>query len=218
MKIGSVKILSTFVVLAFSVVLSCQRPPDYSDTPFILFEDIEEIGPRILKVTLYFEDGDSDLGLNANGNDILPPYNPSFSVIAARNNPCQYLDTVWFSQLHPDDTADFFIAKSIRNQNGNNVDLSIYIKRQGEYILSPYGLVQDTSCNQADTIYMPELRFPRIADDIGKNPIEGNLEIDVNLEFTSVSLGDTFQLEMAIYDRALNKSNVIRTKDFAFSQ
>ncbi len=69
-----VKRYCTFISLIF-LILACERPPDYDLTPKIAFKSIEKyviIGSLSLAkqdsvvVTLSFEDGDGDLGMDAN--------------------------------------------------------------------------------------------------------------------------------------------------------
>ncbi|MCP4522305.1 MAG: hypothetical protein GY827_11545 [Cytophagales bacterium] len=66
------KIISGAILLV-SMLLSCERPPDYSLTPEISFKDIQKevvIGSLSLTkqdsvtITLRFQDGDGDLGMN----------------------------------------------------------------------------------------------------------------------------------------------------------
>jgi hypothetical protein len=218
---GNLKLLIRYlfqgIFLIFLAFTACQSPPEYSNVPFILFRDIEEVSPRIMKVSIYFEDGNADLGLNNFGDDILPPFNPGFSVVAAKNEPCRYLDTVDFAPLNPLDTVDYFIAKTLYNPSGNNYHLKLYIKKGEKFELVPYGVVQlDPNCTVFDTIFMPEGRFRRLGDDIKDEPIDGTLDLTVNLQASPVSATDTFQFEISIFDRSLNQSNVIRTEPYSF--
>jgi hypothetical protein len=55
-------------------------------------------------------------------------------------------------------------------------------------------------------------RIPPVVSDVSDRGIKGEIEIEVEIN-NFFSPYDTIQFEMYIYDRALNKSNVIRTPD-----
>ena len=73
MKLGSV-IFSFLVLVVF--LISCERPPELSSTPFIEYQNVEfkqvNDAQDSLIVTIRFEDGDGDLGLS--NNDTGPPF------------------------------------------------------------------------------------------------------------------------------------------------
>ncbi len=60
------KLFTTVVVIAF-LALSCIKPPEYPDEPFIRLESVNKVhfvkfDPDSLRVDIYFEDGDGDIG------------------------------------------------------------------------------------------------------------------------------------------------------------
>jgi len=66
-------------------LLSCFDPPEYSNTPAIVFENVTFVDvpnssdPDSLIISVRFKDGDGDMGLDANSiRDTLCPYNARF--------------------------------------------------------------------------------------------------------------------------------------------
>lgn len=66
--------------ISFVVFSACFNQPEFDDAPKIDFEDIyfvKSTGPGVkdsFVVSLNFKDGDGDLGLSADGEDVEPPY------------------------------------------------------------------------------------------------------------------------------------------------
>lgn len=179
----------------------------------IIFQDIERIEGSRFAVTFYFEDGNADLGLNANGVDIEPPFNPSFFVTAPKNDPCNYKDTLIDDFLSNDRALTDSIVKTFDNPTGRNIELSLLVKNGEEFSRRFYGL--STNCNVNDTVFHPQIRFPRISETIIDEPVDGTIRFEIDLGFTPTLSTDTLMLEFFIYDRALNESNTVRTDAFA---
>ena len=177
--------------------------------PFIEFENLERTGQGQYILTFSYKDGDGDLGLNNFGLDVLPPYNSFFYVTGLKDNPCFYTDTLNSPSIPSDRISSDSIVKYIFNPHGNNVILSIMKKNGDDYSIAPYG--SSFNCGVLDTIFHPDLRFPRLGDKINNEPIDGLISINVNLELAAILDTDTFLLEFYIKDRALHQSNTVRS-------
>lgn len=84
--------LGLLFALLCAAASSCISPPDYSDTPRIKFKklDIVRLSSALVDsdtITISFEDGDGDLGLNPADN--MAPYN-DLSVNGKQTNPNYY--------------------------------------------------------------------------------------------------------------------------------
>ncbi len=212
----SSKILNRILLYSFIGFIlfsgSCRRPPDYSDTPFIVYQDIERVSGALFAVTFYFEDGNADLGLGNSGSDIAPPLNPSFYIVADKSNPCMYKDTIPVPELSQDQAFTDSIVRTIDNPTGNNIVLSLLVKSGEDFIPRFYGL--SSNCGITDTINHPQIRFPRITESLNDEVVDGTIRFEIDLDFTPTLSTDTLMLEFFIYDRALNQSNTIRTIPF----
>ncbi len=213
MQFFNSKILNANFIWMISFILiflhSCRTPPEYSNVPFILFQDIERIEGSRFAITFYFEDGNADLGLNANGVDANSPFNASFYITAPFTEPCNYKDTLTSPFLNPEQALTDTIVKTYDNPTGRNVELSLLVKNGETYTERFYGISEN--CNINDTIYHPPIRFPRISETIIDEPVDGTVRFEIDLSFTPLLSTDTVVLEFFIFDRALNRSNTVRT-------
>ena len=178
-----------------------------------MFQDIERVDGSRFAITFYYEDGNADLGLNANGEDVLEPFNPSFYITAPINDPCNYKDTLIDDVLSPSQAQVDSIVKTYDNPLGRNIELSLLVKQGEEFVQRFYGLNQN--CGVTDTVFHPLVRFPRISETIIGEAVDGTIRFEIDLSFTPTLSTDTIALEFFIYDRALNKSNTIRTDAIA---
>ncbi len=199
---------------------SCSTPPELPLQPRITFESIEfrEVdGPDSLIVSVYFEDGNGDLGLSPfetyppyhpydfvldnNGDTItigsqpgLPAYNP-IDYLILRNQAGEALDTVLVEI----------------NENHYNYFIKFFTKRNGRY----------TEFNWRNAPYYQTFdgRFPLLntdTDDDGlrERPLEGVLRYGMTSSGWLFVFRDTLKVEVQIQDRALNKSNIVESPDF----
>ncbi|MDF7810977.1 hypothetical protein [Hymenobacter sp. YC55] len=106
--------LGLLFALLCAAVSSCISPPDYPDAPRIKFKELEVVrlprsDPREQAIdsdtiTISFEDGDGDLGLNPTDN--MAPYN-DVSVNGKQTNPNYF---------------NYYIQAQLKNRNGQFVD------------------------------------------------------------------------------------------------
>ncbi len=84
-----------FSIFILILVSSCFEQDEFPDTPRIEFESIDYIetaGLDSLILSFSFEDGDGDLGLNDDVNDLLAPYQ-IYSVIVDNNDSVVFINT-----------------------------------------------------------------------------------------------------------------------------
>lgn len=207
--------------IIFLLALSfCARPPELPVIPYIEFDEVqfkEVEGPDSLIVSIFFQDGDGDLGLTSfdiyepynsynvkfdqNGDTIfygdlpgMPPYNP-IDYIITRDEDANPVDTVWI-ELNPDHY---------------NIFVRFFEKKNGVY----------EEFNWRDPPYYQTFdgRFPLLNTKIEDNrlvirPLEGYLRYGMTSSGWLFLFRDTLKLEIQIQDRALNKSNLVSSPDF----
>lgn len=204
--------------------------PGYSEIPHITLESIEVFDGEFLdsiKISIGYQDGDADLGLNGNEqdypyqyfefptkesgdyihysedwNDTLPEYNCS---------QWQY-----FVNINRDTIKDTIFVK--RNKYFNNFHVDWLVKKGKEF--APFELFNELCILDIDG------RFPRIAsnnkviDPEGPFRIEQKSKWEGIITFTPYSNSfykefpyDTVKFRIHIIDRALNESNVVETDE-----
>ena len=207
-------------IISFFALSFCSRPPELPVVPRIDFEYIEfkEVeGPDSLILSVFFQDGDGDLGLTSfdivepyqaydvildqNGDTIfygdspdMPPYNP-LDYIITRDDEGNPKDTVWV-ELNPDHY---------------NIFVRFFEKRNGEY--------EEFDWRDPPYYQTFDGRFPLLNTKIEEQrlvirPLEGSLRYGMTSSGWLFLFRDTLKIEVMIQDRALNKSNVVSTPDF----
>lgn len=207
-------------IISFLVLSFCSRPPELPVVPVINFEYIqfkEVEGPDSLILSVFFQDGDGDLGLTSydiyepyqaydvildqNGDTIfygdspdMPPYNP-LDYIVTRDDDGNPKDTVWV-QLNPDHY---------------NIFVRFFEKKNGEY--------EEFDWRDPPYYQTFDGRFPLLNTKIEDQrliirPLEGSLRYGMTSSGWLFLFRDTLKIEVMIQDRALNKSNVVTTPDF----
>jgi len=214
------RILVYIAIFSFLALSFCTRPPELPIVPSIEFEEVlfkEVDGPDSLIVSIFFQDGDGDLGLTSydiyypyesydvkldnNGDTLfygdspeMPAYNPLDYVIL-RDNDGNPKDTIWV-ELNP---------------NHYNIFVRFFEKKDGKYEEFDW---------RAPPYYQTfDGRFPLLNTKIVDNrliirPLEGVLRYGMSSSGWLFLFRDTMKLEIMIQDRALNKSNVVSTPDF----
>ena len=239
MKINTLLLIITIGLTASS----CFDAPNYPDQPRIEFNYVQFKSGGLtdadsLIVSVHFEDGDGDLGLGPNDTQYpysskiyfnksgaifnpqvdllpedlatysdaqvldLPPYSGDFICLNYDINPTlKRLDGV---EVQIEDTV--YREFNIRN---NNFILQIQIKENGEF--RNYNERTELDCS---TTFSG--RFPILSDDLSKpSPLEGSIRFAV----TDFGIEDLFQretlrLQVYIYDREGNPSNVVESPEF----
>jgi len=182
------------MVFSGMVLYGCQPPPNFPDTPKINFLEITQIDKDNIGIVIEFEDGDADMGLSS--TQINFPWN-EYNYITSST------DTV--PPPKPTNTVD-----SVKNIFFSNAILTTYVQRNGIFEKTHYGIDFST----LDTIERPDLRFPYVTQKIQDQPVSGTIEIKVSTKFFPYTEQDTLKFDVYIFDRALHKSNTVRTSSF----
>ncbi len=214
------KNLISILFISVLAISACTRAPELPVTPAIEFDKIEfkEVdGPDSLIISIYFEDGDGDMGLTS--YDINDPYQP-YDVVLDQNG-----DTISIGSQPglPDyNPIDYII---LRNSNGEAIDtilveinenhynyfVRFYPKKNGQY----------TEFDWRDAPYFQTFdgRFPLLNRDISdgqlkERPLEGTLRYGMTSSGWLFLFRDSLKISIQIQDRALHKSNIVESPDF----
>jgi len=202
------------------LAMACNRAPELPVMPSIEFRDIEfkEVdGPDSLIITIYFEDGDGDMGLTS--SDIYEPYQP-YDVVLDENgdtirigsrpglpdyNPIDYI----ILRNSDGEATDTILVEL--NENHYNYFVKFFPKKNGQY----------TEFDWRDPPYYQTFdgRFPLLNRDISdgqlkEKPLEGTLRYGMTSSGWLFLFRDSLKVSVQIQDRALNKSNVVESPDF----
>ncbi len=206
----------TFLII--TLVLSCEKPPDYSKTPAIRYSSITKYykagsnpaiaGRDSIVIAIAFEDGDGNLGITddqAKEDKYAQPaygnkqYVPADTVIT----PESYEIVGDKIQVFPADTT---IIPADTIYNHVNFYINEFKKVNGEFI-------------QVDADGSKGGRFEPLYPSERKGPIDGILEHNFVWNHASIfnqgviGIGDTVRFEVYVLDRDLNESNVIVTDE-----
>ena len=183
------------------------QAPDYDTTPAISFDKLRH-GTQVkngvredsITFTIKYKDGDADLGLgytisdSQNSDeqfpqDFLPPFDGDTMTVIENGTPVKII-----------------------NPNHFNWWLEIYRKENGAFKLYQ---IPTFSAGQVRLNFFG--RFPRLIRDERKEPIDG--DISYRMAITQVPFpgslheGDTLYFTIQIQDRALNKSNIVKSPE-----
>lgn len=229
MKIN--KVLLLLFIISMGVMSGCYNPPEFPIEPAIHFSDIifkqVENRPDSLILVIEFQDGDGDLGLNADENGL--PYNdvwyfrkykdetllityadrftPPWDTIPPYEFPytCQ---NYTFNHDVPGYEGDTLYFQ--QNVNHWNIFVSYFVKKNGIYTEFDWELAFPPQCSDSYNG-----RFPILTDQTSNSPLEGKLRYGMtSTGFTFLFRNDTMKLEVMIKDRALHSSNIIETPEF----
>jgi len=201
------------------ILTACHQPPDLPYEPKISFESVRlaEVtdGPDSLIVSVYFEDGNGDLGLFADETEA--PYHPVNVIVDENGDPIYYgtrppglpdynpID--WQILRNNDGLATDTILVEI-NDNHYNYFVRFYQKIGGDYVEFDW---------RAEPFYQTfDGRFPylRNIDDYSDRPLEGSLRYSMLSSGWLYVFRDTLKISVQIQDRALNQSNIVESGDF----
>ena len=222
-------ILCSFMIL---ILGACYNPPEFPLEPTISFNDIqfkEGLNSQdSLIVSIKFQDGDGDLGLDA--NEIGQPYNDVYYINIGTSSdriPLSYSDRFQppWDTLPPYEWP-YFCTNYITNHQFPNYEgdtLYFEVNENHWNILVDYFVKKNGVWSEFDweTSFEPQCtdgyngRFPILGDDNADTPLEGILRYGMtSAGFRLLFRNDTLKLQISIKDRALNKSNIIETPEF----
>jgi len=212
------KNLSGLILVTALAWTSCISPPEnFPSTPAITFSEIQYVATPSqdsLIISVKFQDAEGDLGLSP--TDINAPYNP---LIYKRDN---IGNLVTYSKRPPeapnynpiDWVIDPIINNTIvrdtiwveQNENQYNIFVRFYIKRNGRF----------TEFKWQDPPFYTTFngRFPRVLNTEEGQPVEGTIEYRMlSSGWESIFRNDTLRIDVAIQDRALNRSNEVSSPE-----
>jgi len=210
-------------MVIISLAWSCINTPEFSDIPEIKYNSVffkKGALTDSLLVSINFQDGDGDLGLDP-AYDIGEPYHAIWYFKKSDNTFLTYADrnTPSFDTLPPYNFPYFCYNYSIENsdtfyiqQNTNhyNIFLNFYVKKNGEFKLYDWLLANPPECGESYNG-----RFPLLNLSDKARPLEGKLTYKVTgAGFEVIFKRDTLKLEIQIQDRALNRSNIVESQEF----
>ncbi|MFT6867406.1 MAG: hypothetical protein ACJA08_002248 [Cyclobacteriaceae bacterium] len=237
----------SIILSGMILLISCLDSPEISDIPTIKFKKLEFVdvleGADSLKLTFDFEDGNGDIGLQV--GETYSPFQPFFYIIYYDSAKADYenvtisdtlavppfyaVDEDGFGFLFSEtdnrsmfNCSDYYFESNLadtffvfRNEYHSNMYLKFFRKENGSYSetsIAEYFNISD--CNAV----VENLRIPIFDYEKFGNPTVGN----ITYTYLSNGIGlflasDTFKLQFYIYDRQLNKSNVVDSPDFLLS-
>jgi hypothetical protein len=217
-------------VLLATLFSACLTAPEFPNEPEISFNDIAfskgatEFDQDSLILTINFRDGDGDLGLRPDGQDTKEPYHDIWfftkddgSLVTLADRQLPGYDTLLppyefpYTCINWNQIIDSDTLYTEPNEFFNNIYVTFFVKKNGEYIEFDFLELFKPQCNSVTF----NGRYPLLNDPNRDRPLEGKLKYKMKSALWELTFRlDTMKLDVYIYDRALNKSNVISTPDF----
>lgn len=212
-------------LLIFFSITACQDRPTFPLTPSIglndlYFQEIKDLSLDSLIIKIKFEDGDGDLGLDA--DETLPPYHIYDAVTVQPDG-----DTLRFGDpgTPPYDCVNYEILRKETSVNGSLVVTAdtIYVERNPDHFnffltfmikeddgsFREYSPALERNCAPP---YNGRYFVLNTARDI--RPLTGELQYSLVSGFRLLFRNDIIKIRIQINDRALNKSNILETDEF----
>lgn len=224
--------------VSLSLLYGCFSPPEFPNEPIINFEDIgfvrgDQVTLDSLILTIYFTDGDGDLGLSP--NEISPPYNdlfafnrddgsgrfityterftPPWDTLPAYEFPYNCLNYLTPQEHGIEEYVNDTIYVQA-NEDHFNIFIEYFVKVNGQFTEFDWETAFEPQCTDSYNG-----RFPVLGDLSGNRPLEGKLRYGMtSAGFSLLFRNDTLKLRVRIKDRALNDSNIIETPEFVLGQ
>lgn len=229
-------VIAVFLLGAMGMV-SCERPPEFSFVPKIAFEKVtyEEIPATqdLLNVTIYFEDGDGDLGVTSEEAkhppfhentyfQATPPHHPVYNLEGISTEfllklgdidtlpPYNCVNYMEFDRKLPDNSTVIDIVYRQPNPMGKNFRLKFFIKK-GE-TFEEYNFMEETCISSDGT-------FTRLNTADYDRPLQGNLTYTFRASNLKTYFGSyPIKLQVQIMDRKGNLSNIAESPEFTLDE
>ena len=214
-------------LFVFLILGSCMDRPTFPNTPSIgpyefYFREIKDITLDSLVIKIRFEDGDGDLGLDA--EEIYYPYH-LLDPVTVGQPPNE--DTLRFGDPGTPEEyncVDYEIIRRESSVNGSLVVTSdtIYVERNPDHFnfFLEFLIKEDDGSFRVFDPALERNCAPRYygryfvlntARDI--RPLEGELQYSLVSGFRLLFRNEIIKIRIQIQDRALNKSNIIETDE-----
>lgn len=204
--------------MVLQTALSCRKPPEWPDAPFIEqykeTEYIETSGFDTIKIHLAFRDGDGNIGLE--DSDTISPYH-AFDILKDENGNTLFIEkgenfniyTHAIEDINNDGKLDTFKIKPNLFRNNILFDF-VRVNPLGEIIdtidFKNLGDVGAESLNfRIEPIYKKDF-----TNEVYSGPIEGFIDYNIVSSFFLLPKG-TYRINVRIVDRDLNVSNSVLT-------
>lgn len=218
-------------------LLSCERPPDFSVVPRISFENVtyEEVEGKqdSLNVTIYFEDGDGDLGVTSAEAKNPPFHSDTYFQAAPPHHPVYDLEGIStefllkigdLDTLPPYNCVNYMEVRRILSKDssvidivyrqpnpmGKNFRLKFFIKKDETF--EEYNFMEET-CIPSDGT------FTRLNTADYDRPLQGNLTYAFRASNLKAYFGSyPIKLQVQITDRKGNLSNIAESPEFTLDE
>ena len=229
-----------FVIAVFLLglgLLSCERPPEFSINPKIDFERANyyeaNSGQDSLNVTIYFEDGDGDLGVTSEEAkhppfhentyfQAAPPHHPVYDLKGISTEfllkfgdldtlpPYNCVNYMGFDREISKDSTVMDIVYRQPNPMGKNFRLRFFIKKDETF--EEYNFMEET-CIPSDGT------FTRLNTADYDRPLQGSLTYSFRASNLRAYFGDyPIKLQVQIMDRKGNLSNIAESPEFTLDE
>lgn len=238
--------ICAFLLIVF--LGGCFEPPEFPNEPHIRFKSLSfldyETERDSLILSFEFEDGDGDIGLTSNetfypyqdlnfvidsrdslvtfsGQDFKPPFylvsgNPNvprefFS--DTDNRPSYNCSDYQFGTIRGFGTDTFYVQQ---NEYHNNLHIEFLRKVGDDFVKINFAEeFGNANCDVVDF----NGRIPIFDGENLGSSLSGTINYSLlSLGFPFVLRRDTFKVRFYIYDRALNKSNVVESPELTLEQ
>lgn len=208
---------------------SCERPPELPYEPKISFSKValktdDASGQDLLSITIFFEDGDGDLGLTSEKAKrppfhentyflATPPYHPITDISGIPSDsllrygdldslpPFSCLNYTLMSGKTGEDTV--YIQP---NPKGKNFIVKFFLKKEGTF--EEFNFLKETCIPSGGT-------FTQLNTADHDRPLRGNLTYTFRaLSFYQFFDNYPIKLQIQIMDRAQHMSNVVESPEF----
>lgn len=215
-------------LLIYFVATGCQERPTFPNTPNIdlnnfYFKEIQDLSLDSLIIKIKFEDGDGDLGLDANETEypyqlLDPVIDPVTGDTVRHGDPgapdynCLDYEIIRKESSVSDSlivTADTIYV--IRNPNHFNFYLTFLVK-EDDGTFREYIPALERNCAPP---YHGRYFVLNTARDI--RPLTGELQYSLLSGFRLLFRNDIIKLRIQILDRTLNQSNILETEEFSIT-
>jgi hypothetical protein len=226
------KLLINLCLLGLFGLGACYSPPEFPLEPTIAYNNVEfkEVPNSLdsLIISIKFQDGDGDLGLDANETQV--PYNDVWYInIGSEETP---VPLSYSNRFEPpwDTLPPYEFPYTCTNYTTNhgftdyegdtlyfqtnedhwNIFVEYFVKKNGVWSEFDWEISFEPQCTDNYNG-----RFPILGDDNAETPLEGILRYGMtSAGFKFLFRNDTMKLRLQIKDRALNSSNQVETPEF----